>query len=396
MNPLKLSALALGLAIIAQSCSSPTYVESTPPPQAYSNEAPAPVSYQSFYNELSPYGQWVNTQDYGYVWVPAAGPDFQPYATAGYWSYTDYGWTWVSNYSWGWAPFHYGTWDFDGTLGWYWIPGYQWSPAWVSWRSTPGYYGWAPLGPTYTYNGYATYNCPPERYVFVNASYMNNPNMGRYYEPRAQNASYFSRSAVVTNTYYDRGSNNTYHSGPPSTEVERYTKSPVRPVTVVQASSPEREGVSGNQISMFRPSVQQPNSNNASRPAPEKVYQKAEVTPVTQRPVQTNPNQPRATPYKPENIQHPENQPGQQNKPKEENKPQQPPQQQQPSKQQQPVQQQPAQQPSQRQQPPVNQQHAPVQQQPAKQQKQKQSKPPKQTKPQQQNQQGGQPQPGRQ
>jgi hypothetical protein len=216
---------------------------------------------------------------------------------------------------------------------------------------------------------------------------MNNPNMGRYYEPRAQNATYFNRSTVVTNTYYDRGSNNTYHSGPPSTEVERYTGAPVRPVTVVQASSPEREGVSGNQVSMYRPSVQQPSSNSVSRPAPEKVYQKNEITPVTQRPVQTSPNQPRATPYKPENIQHPENQPNQQNNAQEENRPQQKPQQEQGERQQPPVQPQRAQQP-------VNQQHAPVQQQPAKQQKPKQTKPQKQGKPQQQNQQGGQPQQG--
>ena len=36
------------------------------------------VTYQTFYDELSPYGRWVEYPEYGYVWVPDAGPDFQP------------------------------------------------------------------------------------------------------------------------------------------------------------------------------------------------------------------------------------------------------------------------------------------------------------------------------
>jgi hypothetical protein len=398
-NPLKLSVLALGVSIIVQSCTAPTYVQSAPPPppvytqapppppatyveqpapqQAYAQpqEAPPPpVSYQSFYNELSPYGQWINTPDYGYVWIPSAGPDFQPYASCGHWVLTNYGWTWVSDYSWGWAAFHYGSWDFDGNMGWFWIPGYQWSPAWVSWRSSPGYYGWAPLGPTYTSAGYATYNCPQQNYVFVSATYMNSPNVATYYQPRAQNATYYSNSAIITNTYYDRGSNNTYYAGPPSTEVERYTGSPVRQVALVQASSPERASTSGNQLVMFRPSVRQPSNNDAARPAPERVYQKTDVTPVAQRAVLTRPNQPRVAPFKPENTQHTSDTP-----PNQQTRQQQPAEQQHQPLQEQPqhpaTQQEAAPAPQHVQQPqvaPVQQQHsAPPQQQPARQQQQK-------------------------
>jgi len=265
------------------------------------------VSYQTFYNELSPYGQWINTPDYGYVWAPAAGPDFQPYATSGHWVLTDYGWTWVSDYSWGWAPFHYGTWDFDGTIGWFWIPGYQWSPAWVSWRSEPGYYGWAPLGPSYASVGYANYYCPPERYVFVSAGYINSPNISVYYMPRAQNTMYYGRSSVLANTYYDRNSNNTYYAGPQRAEVERYTGTPIRPATLTQAPSPERASYSGGQVSMFRPSVVRPDNNAGARPAPQNVYQRNNITPVAQRQLLTRPNQPRANSFQQENIQHGEN-----------------------------------------------------------------------------------------
>ena len=104
------------------------------------------VSFQVFYDQLSPYGQWVNYSDYGYVWIPDAGPDFVPYSTDGYWMLTDYGWTWVSDYNWGWAPYHYGRWGYDNFYGWFWIPGNEWGPAWVTWRRANGYYGWTPNG----------------------------------------------------------------------------------------------------------------------------------------------------------------------------------------------------------------------------------------------------------
>src|SRR6185312_1206977 len=106
-----------------------------------------PQSVQTFYDALSPYGQWVNMPNYGYVWIPNAGVGFVPYSNYGHWVYTDYGWTWVSDYSWGWAPFHYGRWSYDPYYGWYWIPDVYWGPAWVAWRHCDGYYGWAPLGP---------------------------------------------------------------------------------------------------------------------------------------------------------------------------------------------------------------------------------------------------------
>jgi hypothetical protein len=66
------------------------------------------VNFQIFYDELSPYGYWVDNLDFGYVWVPDVSPDFTPYGSNGHWIYAYEGWTWVSDYSWGWAPFHYG------------------------------------------------------------------------------------------------------------------------------------------------------------------------------------------------------------------------------------------------------------------------------------------------
>jgi hypothetical protein len=56
------------------------------------------VSYQLFYDQLSPYGMWVDYPTYGYVWIPNGDPGFSPYVTNGHWIFTDDGWTWVSDY----------------------------------------------------------------------------------------------------------------------------------------------------------------------------------------------------------------------------------------------------------------------------------------------------------
>jgi hypothetical protein len=98
---------------------------------------------------LAPYGQWVETEDYGRVWRPDAtvvGVDFTPYETCGTWVYTDHGWTFTCDWDWGWLPFHYGQWAWISDA-WCWVRDYTWSPAWVEWRSGSGYVGWRPLAP---------------------------------------------------------------------------------------------------------------------------------------------------------------------------------------------------------------------------------------------------------
>src|ERR1700722_7197424 len=80
------------------------------------------VSFQVFYDDMSPYGNWVNNPGTGYVWIPNVDAGFSPYQSNGHWVMTDMGWTWVSDYSWGWAPFHYGRWNYDNSYGWGWCP----------------------------------------------------------------------------------------------------------------------------------------------------------------------------------------------------------------------------------------------------------------------------------
>jgi hypothetical protein len=100
-----------------------------------------------FYQQLSPYGNWVWLSQFGWAWHPLnVESGWRPY-TAGHWVFTDDGWTWLSSWPWGWACFHYGRWAYDDDYGWVWVPGTNWGPAWVIWRTGGDWIGWAPLPP---------------------------------------------------------------------------------------------------------------------------------------------------------------------------------------------------------------------------------------------------------
>ncbi|WP_229207877.1 DUF6600 domain-containing protein [Dyadobacter beijingensis] len=189
------------------------------------------ITFETFYDELAPYGRWVRNPHYGSVWIPDVPRGFQPYSTAGYWEQTEYGNTWVSEYDWGWAPFHYGRWSFDDYYGWFWVPDYEWGPAWVNWRSGGGYYGWAPLGPGININ--VSVNIPSFWWVFVPQRYVLSPGWRSYCAP-ARRVSHYYNNTVVINNYY-RSNNRTYVYGPRRDEIERVTRRSV-PVRTIDAS----------------------------------------------------------------------------------------------------------------------------------------------------------------
>jgi len=236
------------------------------PKQATSQEPY--ISYQVFYDQLSPYGQWVDFPGHGYVWLPNAGPAFSPYSSRGSWIMTDYGWTWLSDYSWGWAPFHYGRWDYDNFYGWYWVPDNVWGPAWVTWRRAPGYFGWAPMGPGMSVGMSFgnNYNNNSNHWIFVNERYFGRNNISRYYASQNDYDMLFSNSSVINNTYVDNSRHTTYVSGP--------TKSDVRGVTgrrvstyAIQENNVPGQSLSNGQLTIYRPQVMQ-NSDNERRSAP--------------------------------------------------------------------------------------------------------------------------------
>jgi hypothetical protein len=239
------------------------------------------VSLQIFYDQLSPFGQWSSTPDYGYIWIPDVGPEFSPYSTNGSWVMTDYGWTWVSDYPWGWAPFHYGRWDFDNNFGWFWVPDYEWGPSWVTWRRGDGYYGWSPMRPGISVsmsfgNGYADVN----RWNFVRDRDFGRSNISRYYVNRGDNDVIIRRSTVINNTYNDNHRNVTYVAGPRRDEVQKITGRSFSNVSIRDNDKPGQR-LTKNQLEIYRPQIDL--KTTTQRPAPARISDVKDIGPAGHR-----------------------------------------------------------------------------------------------------------------
>jgi hypothetical protein len=237
------------------------------------------VSFQIFYDNLSSYGSWIVYPDHGYVWVPDAGPEFFPYSTSGYWAYTEFGWTWVSDYSWGWAPFHYGRWVYDSFYGWLWVPGEEWGPAWVVWRRSPGYYGWAPLAPgisvTVAIGG--SYQPDYNNWVFVDEHYIGRRDQNKYYGPRKNNAELVNNSRIINTTKEDKHRRTTYIAGPEKNEIQKITCTEINLTPVKESARPEQK-IENNQINLYRPAI-----TRTTEDKPAKIKDRNEITPVSER-----------------------------------------------------------------------------------------------------------------
>ena len=71
--------------------------------QSYSQHHPGvQIDVGTFYDDLAPYGDWVEMPDYGWSWAPHVEREWRPY-TRGQWIMTDDGWFWDSNEPFGWA-----------------------------------------------------------------------------------------------------------------------------------------------------------------------------------------------------------------------------------------------------------------------------------------------------
>jgi hypothetical protein len=171
------------------------------------------TSYATFYRKLDPYGDWMETSDYGYVFQPrqaAQSRDWRPY-TNGHWVYTDAGWTWISDEQFGWATYHYGRWIRLRSVGWVWVPGEQWAPAWVSWRKGNDFVGWAPLPPEAQFDRQTGirnwadnyYDIGPEQYAFVPANEFGRKLSPREILPSERNVTIINQTTNVTNITYN-------------------------------------------------------------------------------------------------------------------------------------------------------------------------------------------------
>ena len=256
------------------------------------NTAPAPATdasqdaptYQQFYDQLSPYGQWINYPGYGYCWVPNQVPgDFSPYMTAGHWVYTDYGMTWVSDYAWGWGPFHYGRWFMDDSYGWMWVPGYDWGPSWCMWGEYGGYYCWAPFGPGVIISPH--YRPDPRYWHFVDHGHIMDPHIDHYGVKSEVVAGGFHGNVadlnnhISFNTHAGTYNQGVFFSGPKAEEIQHYTGHPVTKVAINNSAKAGATHVEGNQLNIYRPAIQR----TSKQPAPSNAKNAQDVHPANNR-----------------------------------------------------------------------------------------------------------------
>ncbi|CAN5618988.1 hypothetical protein BH18VER1_BH18VER1_12890 [soil metagenome] len=215
---------------VAQTASSP---RSTPARAAADTRAPK--TYDTFYRKLEPYGAWRETNDYGYVWQPQQAQrsrKWRPYAD-GRWAYTDAGWTWVSEEPFGWATYHYGRWIQLRNVGWVWVPGDEWAPAWVSWRTSDEYVGWAPLPPEAQFDrrsgihrwADSYYDIDVDEYVFVPTVAIGSARLVHEVVPVEQNVTIVNQTVNVTNITYNNVT--VVNEGPDYEQIRRRSRQPM-------------------------------------------------------------------------------------------------------------------------------------------------------------------------
>lgn len=225
--------------------------EAVPVPETAVAQQPAVVVQQAqdFYAPLAPYGTWVDMPDYGRVWQPSVtliDTAWRPYCQGGHWISTDCGWYWQADYTWGWAPFHYGRWCYINRYRWVWLPDTVWAPAWVSWRRSDSYCGWAPLPPAarfragvgLEFGGDAQFDVhfglSARNYTFVSAAHFGDRNIFAVALAADRVEAVYRGSAFVVGAMaWDEHDRRVHLTGPDHDWIARETHQPFRPVRIV-------------------------------------------------------------------------------------------------------------------------------------------------------------------
>jgi hypothetical protein len=243
-------------------------------------------SYSTFYARLESDGDWIETSNYGYVWQPRVARQsraWRPY-TNGRWVYTDAGWTWISEEPFGWATYHYGRWTRLRNVGWIWVPGSEWAPAWVSWRTSNDYIGWAPLPPEARFErgsgihnwADSYYDIGPDQYSFVQTSNLGDERLERAIVPSERNVIIVNQTVNVTNITFSNTM--VINHGPNYDEVRARSQRPIERVRLERQVSANVNGdlhpvVRGGVVQMEAPVFARAQSGERPRAVRENIAQ---------------------------------------------------------------------------------------------------------------------------
>ena len=292
-----LASLILGACAYSQ----PVAAQRPPPTQSG-----AEVNLDFFYTNLQDKGDWLQTQEFGYVFRPNVHKqkaNWRPYSD-GAWVHTDEGWLWNSREDFGWATYHYGRWTRLKEYGWVWVPGFEWAPAWVAWRGTAPdgsgasgsrtanrgnrgstevtYVGWAPLPPEARFNasiGFNSsvdyeYSIAPDDYSFVSVRSFGDPYLAPLIVAPTVVYGFWGGTYGYTNiAYTDYGwGRGVYAGGPSYTYVSTYSSQPVSQYYIQRNYSFDNGGVNNFRASqaangvipVFAPRFTAASATNAS------------------------------------------------------------------------------------------------------------------------------------
>jgi hypothetical protein len=226
-------------------------------------ETRSTASYGMFYQKLDSYGEWRETNDYGYVWQPREAEqsrDWRPY-TEGRWVYSDAGWTWVSDEPFGWATYHYGRWMRLKRVGWVWVPGDEWAPAWVSWRTNKDYVGWAPLPPEARFDrssgihnwADSYYDIGPDQYSFVSSNKFGDEHVRRSVVPAERNISIVMETNNVTRITF--ANTTIMNEGPSYDELRSRSQRPIERYRLRRQNTEAAAIVRGDELEISVPLI---------------------------------------------------------------------------------------------------------------------------------------------
>lgn len=235
------------------------------------------ASYDTFYDDLDPHGDWIETSSYGYVFRPNVvhrNRSWRPYVD-GRWVYSDYGWTWVSDEPFGWATYHYGRWVQLERRGWCWVPGDEWAPAWVSWRYSDDYVGWAPLPPEarfeprrgITVSVDFTYDIGPSHYNFCPVRSFGADRLDGYILAPERNVTIIRNTRNVTNITYKNKV--VINEGPSFERISERSGQKIERVKVKKVKGEGRDQrvrLSGDTLEIAAPDLDQPSGEGRGKP----------------------------------------------------------------------------------------------------------------------------------
>lgn len=266
----------------------PTQYVAAPPTTVVVVQPPPSSEATQFYSSLAPYGTWMNDSELGWCWQPQVAvfrSDWRPYGDRGRWLYSDVGWYWQSDYSWGWAPFHYGRWTQHHRIGWVWTPDSLWGPAWVTWRYTDGYCGWAPLphhavfdpGIGLFYRGSHVsigfdFGLSWNHFTFIGSDRFCDSSPRAHYLPASRVQNIYQQTTVINN--YTTSNTTIINNGIPASHIPAVARQEVRKVSVQEWNpatqthiAPDRIQQSGATPVIYRPQTPKAMSQAAENPA---------------------------------------------------------------------------------------------------------------------------------